>query len=31
MVRLLCKLVDVLRMLVARTHGYPADLERGSF
>ena len=31
MVRLLCRLVDVLRMFVARTHGYPADLEQGSF
>jgi hypothetical protein len=31
MVRLLCRFVDLLRMLVARSHGFPADLERGSF
>jgi hypothetical protein len=31
MVALLCRLVDSLRVLVARTYGFPADLERGSF
>jgi len=31
MVALLCRLVDSLRVLVARSRGFPADLERGSF
>jgi hypothetical protein len=31
MVKLLCRLVDFLRVLIARTHGFPADLEKGNF
>jgi len=31
MVAFLCRLVDALRVLVARWRGFPADLERGSF
>ena len=31
MLLLLCRLVDTLRVLVARVNGFPTDLERGSF